>query len=242
MTFKRSDGRKENELRPIEIKRDFLKHPEGSVLIEMGETKVICTASVEEEVPKWMQKSGTPGGWVTAEYGMLPRATSTRNSRAKNLESGRTMEIQRLIGRSLRAAVDLKDLGKRTIWLDCDVIQADGGTRTAAISGAFAALVEALKKLKKKGLLKRWPIKEFVAAVSVGVVDGKMLLDLNYEEDSRAEVDMNIVMTGKGEFVELQATAERGTWDTQKLNQLIGLGSRGIHEILKIQKRIVGSL
>jgi len=232
----RYNGRSSKSLRPIKITRNYLKHPEGSALIEMGETKVICTASIEERVPNWMKNQGVPGGWVTAEYGMLPRSTNTRVTREGNRTSGRTMEIQRLIGRSLRAIVDLVALGERTIWIDCDVIQADGGTRTAAISGSFAALHDAIQKLELEGKLSTSPIRDFVAAVSVGIVGKELLLDLDYEEDSNAEVDMNVVMTGTGEFVELQATGERGTMSSAQLNDLIALGKSGIESIIAMQK------
>lgn len=238
----RSDGRKADELRPTKITRNFLKNPEGSVLIEMGETKVICTVSIDEEVPRWMKKAGVPGGWVTAEYGMLPGSSSTRIPREKSRLGGRTMEIQRLIGRSLRAAVDLSKIGERTIWIDCDVIAADGGTRTAAITGAFTALADALDKLKKKGLLVDWPIKHFAAAVSLGIVDKKLLLDLNYEEDSKAQVDMNLVMTDSGEIIDINAAGERGTIQPKQLHQMVELGRSGIEKLFKIQQKTLSHL
>jgi len=242
MKATRTDGRGFHELRPITITRNFLKNPEGSVLIEMGETKVICTVLVEEKVPNWMKNAGVTGGWVTAEYGMIPGSTNTRIGREKSRTGGRTMEIQRLIGRSLRAAVNLEKLGERTLWIDCDVIAADGGTRTAAITGAFTALSDALNKLTQKGLLKTSPIKNSVAAVSVGIVGGKLLLDLNYEEDSQAEVDMNLVMTDKGEFIEVQATGERGTIGVKKLQEMLDIGASGIRKLLEIQQRSLQKL
>ncbi len=228
----RSDGRRCDELRNIEIKVDYIKHAEGSCLIEFGNTRVICTASVEEKVPPFLQKSGQ--GWITAEYSMLPRATKTRTVResSRGRLTGRTQEIQRLIGRSLRSCVDLKMLGERTVWIDCDVIQADGGTRTASITGAFVALYLALRRI---GYLEC--IKSFLAAVSVGVVDGNICLDLNYEEDSRAEVDMNVVMNERGEFAEIQGTGESGTFSKEMLLSMIELSEKGIREIIQIQKR-----
>lgn len=238
----RIDGRSPHELRPIKITPNYLKNPDGSVLIEMGETKVICTVLVEEDVPKWMKIQKAPGGWVTAEYGMLPGSSNTRIPREKSKTGGRTMEIQRLIGRSLRAAVDLQLLGARTLWIDCDVIAADGGTRAASITGAFVALSEALHKLKRKGSIGAWPIKHFVAAVSLGMVNGKLLLDLNYDEDSKAEVDMNLVMTGAGEFVEIQAAGERGTIPQKKLNEMARLGSSGIRKLFQIQEKTLSKL
>lgn len=233
----RVDGRAPEQLRPVRMTTNYLKHPEGSVLIEMGETKVICAATVEEKVPQWMKNSGVLGGWITAEYGMLPSSTNTRTPREQNRASGRTMEIQRLIGRSLRSVVDLSLLGERTIWLDCDVIQADGGTRTAAITGSFVALNQALAKLNSKGLISSSPIKDAVAAVSVGMVKGEILLDLNYEEDSKADVDLNLVMTGSGQFVEIQATGERKIFSHRDLKQFLELGEKGIRELVEIQKK-----
>src|SRR5512136_385519 len=210
--MKRSDGRGADALRPVKITRNYLKHAEGSVLIEMGDTKVICSASVEERVPQFLRKTGR--GWITAEYSMLPRSTHTRTARDSltGRGSGRSFEIQRLIGRSLRSVTNLDGFGERTIWIDCDVIQADGGTRTASITGAFVALVDAFRKMVKNGMIEKIPIKDSVAAISVGKVDGEVLLDLDYEEDSRAEVDMNVVMTGDGKFVEIQGTAEGGVF------------------------------
>jgi ribonuclease PH len=214
-----------------------MKHAEGSVLIEMGDTKVICSASVEERVPPFLRNTGK--GWVTAEYGMLPRSTHTRTTRDSGLGrgNGRSSEIQRLIGRSLRSITDLTGFGERTIWIDCDVIQADGGTRTASITGAYVALVDAFQKLVKDGIIERVPIKDSVAAVSVGKVKGKILLDLNYEEDSKAEVDMNVVMTGSGRFVEIQGTAEQGAFTRQEMDQLTGVAQKGIRELARIQKK-----
>lgn len=238
----RRDGRNPDALRPIRMTRNYLKDPEGSVFIEMGETKVICTASIEERIPAWMKNGGVPGGWITAEYGMLPRATNTRTNRDIGRPNGRTMEIQRLIGRSLRSVVDMTLLGERTIWLDCDVIQADGGTRTASISGAFVAMVDAISFLNSRHPMPRWPVQDFLAAVSVGIVDGRIQLDLNYEEDSRAEVDMNIVMTGNGNFVELQATGERKTFSGEELAQLLAYGKKGIGEIVSLQREQLSAL
>ncbi|MGE4272024.1 MAG: ribonuclease PH [Desulfitobacterium sp.] len=234
--MKRFDGREASELRSVKITRGYTHIPEGSVLIEVGLTRVICTATVEEKVPPF--KKGTGVGWVTAEYSMLPRATQTRNQReaSKGKLTGRTMEIQRLIGRALRSVVDLKKLGERTVWLDCDVIQADGGTRTASITGAYVALVDAVNYLLAKGLLKENPIIDSLAAVSVGKVDGVALLDLAYEEDSRAEVDMNVVMTGQGKFVEIQGTAEDIPFDREELNQFLELAEKGIRELIGEQK------
>ena len=231
----RSDGRKPDELRPVKITLDYIKHAEGSCLIEFGDTKVICTASVEEKVPPFLK--GTGQGWITAEYSMLPRATATRTVResTKGRLTGRTQEIQRLIGRSVRSAVDLVALGEITVWIDCDVIQADGGTRTASITGAFVALYRALEKVGKLEA-----IKNFVAAVSVGIVDGEFLLDLNYEEDSMAEVDMNIVMNDAKEFVELQGTAEGKPFSRSDLDRLLTVGEKGIMELISKQKEVLG--
>lgn len=235
----RSDGRKNNELRKVVIKASFLKYALGSCLIEMGDTKVICTASVEEKVPPFLKKAGK--GWVTAEYGMLPASCSERIPReaAKGKPSGRTHEIQRLIGRSLRSVVDTTKLGERTLWVDADVIQGDGGTRTAAITGSFIALVEACEKLRKAGLLLEQPIKDFVAAVSVGIVGGTPLLDLSYLEDSQADVDMNVVMTGSGKFVEVQGTAEGGAFSKAQLDKLLALAKKGLGELIELQKKHV---
>lgn len=231
----RIDERDSRSLRKVVITRHYTRHAEGSVLVEFGDTKVICTASVEESVPPFLRGKGT--GWVTAEYSMLPRATHTRSSReaAKGKQSGRTLEIQRLIGRSLRAVTDLAALGERSIYIDCDVIQADGGTRTASITGAYVALVDALTTLKDKGLLSRNPLKEGVAAVSVGIVNGEALLDLNYEEDSSAEVDMNFVMTSSHRFVEVQGTAEAEPFTIDQMDAMRALALEGIRQLFGIQ-------
>lgn len=228
----RQDGRGLDKIRKVVITRNYIKHAEGSCLIELGNTRVICTASVEESVPPFLKGSGT--GWVTAEYGMLPRSCKTRIQRGK--DSGRTYEIQRLVGRSLRAVTDMKSMGERSIWIDCDVIQADGGTRTASITGSFVALADALIKLKKDGLLTKIPLKDFVAATSVGMSGGNLILDLNYEEDSTADVDMNIVMTGSGEFIEIQGTAERKRFSKAQLDELLELAAKGIEDLIDIQK------
>ncbi|BBA50472.1 ribonuclease PH [uncultured Fusobacterium sp.] len=236
----REDGRKIDSLREIKITKDFNLYAEGSVLIEFGNTKVICTASVSEKVPPFMRGQGK--GWLTAEYSMIPRATGERNQResAKGKLSGRTMEIQRLIGRALRTAVDLDKLGERTITIDCDVIQADGGTRTTSISGGFIALALAVKKLMKERVLSVNPIVSNVAAISVGIVRGTPMLDLMYTEDSAAEVDMNVVMNGKGEFVEVQGTGEEATYTRKELNELIDLAEVGIKEIIRLQNEVIG--
>jgi ribonuclease PH len=232
----RTDQRSHDQLRPVKVTPEYLKTAEGSVLIEMGNTRVLCAASVEDSVPGFLRGGGK--GWVTAEYSMLPRATSTRTVRevSKGRASGRTMEIQRLIGRSLRSVVDLGILGERSIILDCDVLQADGGTRTAAITGAYIALSSAIGKLVKAGMLKKSPLIDSVAATSVGIVKGTAMLDLCYEEDSQAEVDMNVVMTGKGKFVEVQATAEKTAFDDGQLAVLLGLARAGIGELAGIQR------
>lgn len=231
----RQDGRGLDKIRKVQINRNYIKYAEGSCLIELGNTKVICTASIEESVPPFLKGTGT--GWVTAEYGMLPRSCQTRIQRGK--DSGRVYEIQRLVGRSLRAICDMKPIGERTIWIDCDVIQADGGTRTASITGSFLALADALNKLKKGGLLNKIPVKDFVAATSVGIVNGDLLLDLTYEEDSKAEVDMNIVMTQAGEFIEIQGTAERKTFNKEQVDKLLTLAKRGIEELIDIQRNLL---
>jgi ribonuclease PH len=231
----RNDGRNSDALRQVCITRNFTKHAEGSVLVEFGDTRVICTASVEESVPPFLRGKGT--GWVTAEYSMLPRATHTRSSReaAKGKQSGRTLEIQRLIGRSLRAVTDLAVLGERSITIDCDVIQADGGTRTASITGAYVALHDALTTLLDKGLIPQIPLKEAVAAVSVGIIEGEALLDLNYLEDSSAEVDMNFVMTASNRFVEVQGTAEAEPFTIEQMDAMRCLATRGIQKLFAIQ-------
>ncbi|RLI60980.1 MAG: ribonuclease PH [Candidatus Thorarchaeota archaeon] len=231
----REDGRSNDELRPVEIIRGFLKHPAGSVLIKTGDTQVICTATVEEGVPGWLNGEGQ--GWITAEYGMLPAATSERNSRYRI--SGRTYEIQRLIGRSLRAAVDLSMMDGYTIRIDCDVIQADGGTRTASITGGYVALYDALSHLVQDEKLYKMPVKGIVAAVSVGIVEGSVLLDLCYEEDSVADVDMNIVMLD-GSFVEVQGTGEGGIFTREQLSEMLSLAERGIRELMMIQRDVLG--
>jgi len=231
----RHDGRRADELRPVTITRNFLRHPEGSVLVEFGETRVICTASVEDKVPPFLTGQGQ--GWVTAEYGMLPRATSTRMTREANRTGGRAQEIQRLVGRSLRAVVEMAKLGERTFWVDCDVIQADGGTRTAAITGGFVALADAFAKLVQGGLLPGLPLRDCVAAISVGVVGGAPVLDLDYVEDSSAEVDMNVVMTGAGEFVEVQGTAEHVPFGRDRLQEMLALAEAGIRRLVSLQRR-----
>jgi ribonuclease PH len=238
----RSDNRNPDQMRAVNIVRDFITTAEGAVLIEVGNTRVICTASIEETVPTFMRNSGK--GWITSEYGMLPRSTLTRGVRdaTKGRQSGRTHEIQRLIGRSLRAVTDLERLGERTIWIDCDVIQADGGTRTASITGAFVALGLALEKLVEAGTLTSVPLRDFVAAVSVGVVDGEVLLDLNYEEDSRADVDMNFVMTAGHKMVEVQATAEHQVFDEQQLSKMLGLARQGVQSLIAKQQAILNQL
>ena len=236
----RPSGRAPGALRPVRLQRAFTKHAEGSVLVEFGDTRVLCTASVEERVPPFLRESGK--GWVTAEYGMLPRATNTRGEReaARGKQSGRTQEIQRLIGRSLRAVIDTSALGARTVTIDCDVLQADGGTRTAAITGAFVALHDAITGLKTKGLLASNPLKDFVAAVSVGIYQGTPVLDLDYAEDSTSGCDMNVVMTGAGQFVEVQGTAEGGTFARSELDALLALAGRGIAELVAHQRRALG--
>lgn len=238
--FGRIDGRKPDQLRPVRITPGYNKYAEGSVLIEMGETKVICNATVEEKVPPFLK--GQNKGWVTAEYSMLPRATAVRNVReaSKGKISGRTNEIQRLIGRALRAVVDLEALGERTVTLDCDVIQADGGTRTASVTGAFVALVLALNRLVEDGALPRIPLRDWLAAVSVGKVENGLYLDLCYHEDSRAIVDMNVVMTGKGKFVEIQGTAEGHPFSQEELYGFLALGSEGVRQLIDLQKAILG--
>ncbi len=235
----RPDGRKPTQLRPIKIVRDFNIYAEGSVLIEMGNTKVIITASVDEKVPPFLKGSGQ--GWITAEYAMLPRATESRSIRevVKGSPSGRTQEIQRLIGRSLRGVVDLRKLGERTLWVDCDVIQADGGTRVASITGAFIAVADAMIKLTEKGVLKQNPLKDYVAAISVGVVGKEVVLDLNFKEDSSARVDMNLVMTGKGEYVEVQATGEEYSFTQEQFDKMLEYGKIGIEKLIKIQKQFI---
>jgi len=235
----RADGRAKDELRKLKIKRDYIKYAEGSCLIELGNTKLVCTASVEDGVPPFLRNTGS--GWVTAEYSMLPRSCKTRVPResSRGKVGGRTHEIQRLIGRSLRGVVDLSKLSERTIWLDADVIQGDGGTRCAAITGSFIALCDALDKLKKDGVFDKLPISDFVAAVSVGIVDGEVYLDLDYEEDSKAEVDMNVVMTGAGKFIEIQGTAEKAPFDNKMMKDMIDVAKKGIEELIVRQKKVL---
>ena len=236
----RTNGRKAGVLRKIKITRNYVKFAEGSCLIEMGNTRVICTGSIEESVPIFLR--GKKSGWITAEYGMIPRSCKTRVSResTRGRVGGRTHEIQRLIGRSLRSVSDLKALGERTIWIDCDVIQADGGTRTASITGSFIALVDTLNSLKKRELFEKIPLNDYVAAVSVGITGGQPVLDLDYEEDARAQVDMNIVMTGSGKFIEVQGTAEGEPFGNKELDSLIHLARQGINKIVKAQKKALG--
>ena len=238
----RAGARKTSEIRPVKITRNFIKHAEGSVLIEMGETKVICTASIEDKVPPFLK--GTGKGWITSEYAMIPRSSHDRIPResAKGKVGGRTHEIQRLIGRALRAVVDLDALGERTIWIDCDVIQADGGTRTASITGSFVALADALTLTQKKGMIKTIPLKDYLAAISVGRVKGEIYLDLDYSEDSTAQTDMNVVMTGKEQFVEIQGTAEKGSFSKDDLEQFLIYAKKGILELIELEKELVGNL
>ena len=238
----RPDGRAAGELRPVSLQRGFLKHAEGSVKVECGDTVVVCTASVEGGVPPFLRGSGQ--GWITAEYGMLPRSTHTRTPReaSRGRQGGRTHEIQRLIGRSLRAVVTMAALGERTVWLDCDVLQADGGTRTAAVTGAFVALVDALAGLRRRRELAYLPVADCLAAVSVGIVGGLPVLDLAYSEDARAEVDMNLVATGAGRFVEIQGTAERRPFDGDQLAQLLTLGRAGLDRLVALQRESLGEV
>ncbi|HJQ39419.1 MAG TPA: ribonuclease PH [Thermoanaerobaculia bacterium] len=238
----RNDGRTPDQLRPVTFRPNFIKHAEGSVLIEVGDTRVVCTASVQEKVPPFLYRSGR--GWVTAEYGMLPRATTDRTEReaAKGKQGGRTMEIQRLIGRALRAAVNPELMGERTVWLDCDVIQADGGTRTASITGSYVALVLALGRLYVDGQMASWPVVDFVAAISVGMLGGTPLLDLNYEEDSKAGTDMNIVATDKGKFVEIQGTAENASFSEDEMHAMLVLAKSGIAQLIEKQREVLSPL
>ena len=233
----RTDGRKPTQMRKVKITRNIMKFAEGSCMIEVGSTKLICTASVENKVPHFLRDKGS--GWITAEYGMLPRSCNTRIAReaSRGKQSGRTQEIQRLIGRSLRSVVELEKLGERTIWIDCDVIQGDGGTRTAGITGSFIALSDALTTLKKRNIIDEIPIKDYVAAVSVGIVNGELCLDLNYEEDSAADVDMNVIMTGKKKLVEIQATAEKNAFSKKDLDKLILFAEKGIKKLITLQKK-----
>ncbi|WP_148557039.1 ribonuclease PH [Terrisporobacter glycolicus] len=238
----RIDGRKFDQIRDVKITRNFTKYAEGSVLIEMGETKVVCTASIEDKVPPFLRNTGT--GWINAEYSMLPRSTQQRKIRdsSKGKIDGRSQEIQRLIGRAIRSVVDLNKLGERTIWVDCDVIQADGGTRTASITGAFVAVAEAIYKLYSDGLIKKMPIQNFVSAISVGIVNDECLLDICYEEDSNAQVDMNIIMTDRCEFVEVQGTGEERPFSRKDLNKLLELGEKGNKELIRIQRAALGEI
>ncbi len=238
----RFDGRRRDQVRPVKVTRNFIKHAEGSVLIEMGDTKVICTASVEEKVPPFLKGKGT--GWVTAEYAMLPRSTHERSPReaVKGKQGGRTLEIQRLVGRALRAVTDMTLLGERTVWIDCDVIQADGGTRTASITGSFIALADACAVLKKKELIKKSPLTDYLAAISVGKVGGEVLVDLAYQEDSLADVDLNLVMTGTGQYVEIQGTAERTPFDKKDMDEFLTFGWRAIQHLVTLQKELIGRL
>jgi ribonuclease PH len=238
----RVEGRPWNEIRDIRMTRDFLKDPEGSVLIEMGQTKVICTATMEDKAPAFLRNTGR--GWLTSEYAMLPGSTHSRMDResARGRIGGRTHEIQRLIGRSLRAVTDLNTFGERTIYIDCDVIQADGGTRTASITGGFVALVDLFRKLQKRGLVDQIPVRDYVSAVSVGIVNDQLLLDLNYEEDSRAEVDMNVIMTGGGLFIEIQGTAEKTPFSRERLSAMSALAEEGIQKLIKKQFELLGDL
>lgn len=236
----RIDNRENNQLRPISFVRNFTKHAEGAVLVSYGDTKVLCTASIETQVPRWLK--GTGKGWITAEYGMLPRATHERTQReaAKGKQSGRTQEIQRLIGRSLRAMVDLEKLGENTIHIDCDVLQADGGTRTASITGAAVALVDALEKLQAAKKFKADPLVGLVAAVSVGIKNGEVLLDLNYSEDSSCDTDLNVVMTQKGEFIEIQGTAEEKPFTRAQVDEMLAIAEEGIKQLIAEQQAVLG--
>jgi len=240
MKIERAAGRRADELRQVRFTRNYTRHAEGSVLVEFGDTRVLCTVSIEDKVPAFLKGKGT--GWLTAEYGMLPRSTGTRNEReaARGKQSGRTLEIQRLIGRSLRAVVDLRELGERTLVVDCDVLQADGGTRTASITGGFVAVHDALDWLRERGGVSRLPVRNLVAAVSVGVHGGAALLDLDYAEDSSCETDMNVVMTGSGSFVEVQATAEGAPFSAQEMDQMLGLARAGIRQLIAAQKAALG--
>jgi ribonuclease PH len=239
--MKRVDGRRPNELRPVTIHPHYVQQPAGSALIEMGNTRVVCAASIEEGVPRWMREQGIKGGWITAEYSMLPYATSPRKPRevTRGRPEGRTQEIQRLVGRALRTVTDIEKLGERTIWIDCDVLHADGGTRTASITGAYVAVMLAMRKLQGEGVLKENPIKSAVAAVSVGLLDGVPLLDLCYEEDSKAAVDMNVVMTDEGQFVEVQGTGEDAPFTQREMTAMLKLAREGIAELMAAQKKVL---
>jgi len=240
--FIRSDKRQPDQLRRVRIRKNYVRTAAGSALCEFGRTRVICVASVEEEVPRWMKEQKLPGGWITSEYQMLPYSTTQRKQResTRGRVDGRSMEIQRLVGRAMRAVIDLEKIGPRTLWIDCDVLEADGGTRTAAITGSFVALALALRKLQQQKLIAEWPIKQQVAAVSVGIVEGVPLLDLNYEEDAKAAVDMNVVMTDSGEYVEVQGTGEEQTFTEAQLEGMLKLAGKGIRELIALQKRTLG--
>ena len=240
--MKRVDGRRPNELRPVKIHPHYVQQPAGSALIEMGNTRVVCAASIEEGVPRWMREQGVKGGWITAEYSMLPYATSPRKPRevTRGRAEGRTQEIQRLVGRALRTVTDIEKLGDRTIWIDCDVLQADGGTRTASITGAYVAVMLAMRKLQSEGAFKESPIKSAVAAISVGLLDGVPLLDLCYEEDAKAAVDMNVVMTDEGQFVEVQGTGEDAPFTQREMAAMLKLARIGIAELMTAQKKALG--
>jgi ribonuclease PH len=239
--MKRLDGRRPDELRPVKIHPHYVKQPAGSALIEMGNTRVLCAASVEEGVPRWMREQKVSGGWITAEYSMLPYATAPRKPRelTRGRPEGRTQEIQRLVGRALRAVTDIEKLGERTVWIDCDVLEADGGTRTAAITGAYVAVMLAMRKLQTEGALKEIPLKSAVAAVSVGMLDDVPLLDLCYEEDAKAAVDMNVVMTDEGQFVEVQGTGEDAPFTQRQMSAMLKLARKGIAELMGIQKKVL---
>jgi ribonuclease PH len=239
--MKRVDGRRPNQLRPVEIHPHYVKQPAGSALIEMGDTRVLCAASIEEGVPRWMREQRVTGGWITAEYSMLPYATAPRKSRevTRGRVEGRTQEIQRLVGRALRSVTDIEKLGERTIWIDCDVLQADGGTRTASITGAYVAVMLAMNKLQSEGVLKECPIKSAVAAISVGILDGVPLLDLCYEEDAKAAVDMNVVMTDEGQFVEVQGTGEDAPFTQRQMTAMLKLAREGMAELMAIQQKVL---
>ncbi|MEZ7852316.1 MAG: ribonuclease PH [SAR324 cluster bacterium] len=244
MSNTRTDGRANNQARPMEINTEYTMFAEGSVLVSSGNTKIICTASVDNKVPDWLLDKDKKArhGWVTAEYGMLPRSTGSRRKRETGKIDGRSQEIQRLIGRSLRSVVDLDALGNHTVWIDCDVIQADGGTRTASITGGFVALILALRKIFQAGQIKEFPVKEYLAAISVGIVNQQSMLDLKYDEDKNAEVDMNVVMLDCGEFVEVQGTAEGKTYSRDQLNSMLDLAGEGIRSHIVVQKTIIGNV
>lgn len=238
--MERKDGRDNNQLREIKLTRNYLKHAEGAVLVEFGDTKVICTASIEDRVPSFLKGKGK--GWITCEYGMLPRSTETRKPRdnSRGRVDGRTVEIQRLIGRALRSVVDLEKLGEKTIWIDCDVIQADGGTRTASVTGAFVALVDAINKINEVEEFAFYPIRNYISAISVGIVDDEILLDLCYEEDSSAQVDMNIIMTNKGDLVEIQGTGEESPFSKEDMFKMLSMAENGINKLILMQQEVLG--